>query len=187
MKEHFEKLKLCVDSSVVNTSASELTPKGEYVAWQKYGVAYKKANDFTPTPNASFYLKGPDAAYILGQLPPKLVAVETPEVWLLQAEAQECEGRVMLPPHVDRVRQCSINIYFKTFGEKTAYYEYSPGGSIVEVAHFTAKDGDVYFLNSNKPHSVELINGKPRELISVSFISTPYETVAKILEPYFFV
>lgn len=180
MTEYFQKLPLTLDTSGVNTDFFTLRLHKAYKSWQKYGVAYRKNNEFTAATNESRYLDDADAEFVLAQLPEELLRLETPEVWMLYAEPVVSEGRIVFPPHVDLVRLSSINIYFKTNGEKTSYYEYAPGGDISEAASFTANDGDVYLLNSNKPHAVEMISGAPRASISVSFIETPYEIVQEV-------
>lgn len=181
MTEYFQKLPLTLDTSGINTDFFTLRLHKAYKSWQKYGVAYRKNNEFTAATNESRYLDPADAEFILRQLPQELSRLEVPEVWMLYAEPVVSEGRIVFPPHVDLVRLSSINIYFKTNGEKTSYFEYAPGGDILEVASFTAQDGDVYLLNSNKPHSVEMISGASRTSISVSFIETPYEVVQEVL------
>lgn len=178
---YFQKLPITVDVSGVNRAFHTLRPHGVYKSWQKYGVAYRKRHEFAAATNESRYLDDNDAARILAQLPEEVLALESPEVWMLNAEPVVTDERVMFPPHIDVVRLCSINIYYKTNGERTAYYEYIPGGEILEVASFTAKDGDVYLLNSSKPHSVEMVSGLPRASVSVSFLKTPYEAVEEAL------
>lgn len=178
MSPYFKKLSLMLDVASVNKEVDLLRGHGAYTAWQKYGIAYKRRVDFNAATNASYHLDERDKLQIVQQLPKGLLEVEVPDVWLLHAKAESYEGRVMLPPHVDGVRQCSINVYFKTNGEKTAYYEYRNGGNIDEVASFVAQPGDVYLLNSDKPHSVE-VNGEPRQSVSISFITTPYEVVER--------
>jgi hypothetical protein len=182
---YFGKLNLNINHTEVNVDATTLKFLEDYTAWQKYGVAYKRVADFTPTTNTSFRFNEDVENFIIGQLPVEVLTLERPEVWLLRAEPRHSTGRIMFPPHVDGVRQCSINIYYETHGERTAYYKYLPGGTISEVAHFIAEDEDVYLLNSSQPHSVEMVSGKPRESISISFITTPYAAVAEALKSYF--
>lgn len=190
MNGYFQKLRLPVDFSTVNVDSRTLRPHGNYTAWQKYGIALKRQKSFSPATNASFYLDDCDKKTIIEQLPQGLLDIEIPDVWLLYASPNtEKEstggGVVMLPPHVDGVRKCSINIYFETHGETTRYYEYESGSSIKEIGSFVAQVGEVYLLNSDRPHSVDIIESNPRRSISVSFIHTPYEIVEEYMRDFF--
>jgi hypothetical protein len=180
MRGYFKKLNLNLDILGINTNPEKLRDHSKYISWQKYGIAYKRKNEFTPATNESLHLDDSDKQKIIDQLPKGLLEIEIPDVWLLNAQAPKYEGKVMLPPHTDGVRLCSINIYYETHGEKTAYYDYVSGKEINETCSFVAQVGDCYLLNSDKPHSVEVI-GNPRRSISVSFITTPYD----IIESFF--
>jgi hypothetical protein len=79
-----------------------------------------------------------------------------------------------LPPHTHGVGGCVINFYYKTNGEKTVCYDglyeenvdhpstfKSDKGyylidetNLKEIFSYTAKSGDVYLLNTRKPHAV---------------------------------
>ena len=84
----------------------------------------------------------------------------------------------MIPPHIDSFRVCTINYYLKANGETTKYYKYKPNGSINEVDSFCARTGDCWILDTTIPHSVELIPGKTRSVLGVSFLNTSFEAVA---------
>ena len=87
----------------------------------------------------------------------------------------------MLAPHVDGVRVTAINIYSNTNGERTCFYTYAAGGDIQEVGSFVAKDGDIWLMDVSKPHAVELKVGKNRRVLTLSFITTPFDVVRKVL------
>lgn len=176
MNNYFKKLDLNFNVAEINVDPEKLKMHGEHYSWQKYGIAYKRKNEFLPAVNTTSYLDDADKQKIIKQLPKKLLDIEIPEVWLLNITASSYQEKAMLPPHTDGVRLCSINIYYETHGEKTAYYKYIPGKEIIEVSSFIAQTGDCYLLNSSEPHSVEVI-GKPRRSISISFITTPYSIV----------
>ena len=131
-------------------------------------------------PNRSYTASDNDTNYIISQLPKKLLEIEVPKLWILEIVPTE-DSNVMLAPHVDGVRKTAINIYSNTNGERTCYYEYGSGGSINEVDSFVAKDDDIWLMDVAKPHAVELVPNKVRRVLTLSFITTPYEIVRQAL------
>jgi hypothetical protein len=97
-------------------------------------------------------------------------------------------------PHVHTKEECTINFYYKTNGETTVFYD---GECIVDDAAATdngnsyhmvkpdlltkaltyvASDGDVWLLNTKKPHAVIGDNQAPRHILQVH-MAIPYEQV----------
>lgn len=175
MNKFFAKLDLRLRTDSVFTDITALPCNGEYLKQQKYGVALLRKKQFTSVPNRSYVASDEDTAYVVSQLPQKLLDIEVPKLWVLDMRATEDQD-VMLAPHVDGVRVTAINVYSNTNGERTCFYEYTAGGDIQEVDSFVAVDGDVWLMDVSKPHAVELKPGKNRRVLTLSFITTPYET-----------
>lgn len=178
--QFFTKLSLPLDTCGVFTDPDGLLCNGEYLRQQKYGVALLRKKSFTSVPNRSYTASNEDTERVISQLPRHLLDIEVPKVWVLDIRPTDDEC-VMLAPHIDGVRVTAINIYSNTNGERTCYYEYGAGGEITEVDSFTAKDGDVWLMDVSKPHAVELKPGKTRRVLTISFITTPYEVVRQVL------
>lgn len=121
---------------------------------------------------------------------------------LLPKQIQDCCMSISkstvrpVPIHIHKVEQCVINFYFNTNEEETSFYEgnYSTiyeddyfklldEKQLKKVDSFVAKNGEVYLLNSRKPHGVATT--KPiddtRLLIQV-FLNKDFLEVKKILE-----
>jgi hypothetical protein len=172
------KLDLSFDISGMQTNAAHLEMNDEYSVPQKYGVALSRRLDFISVPNATYQVLAEDKERILRHLPDSLLAVEVPEVWVLNIKPTESEDLTMLAPHVDKVRKCCVNIYVDPHGERTAYYDYR-AGKLEEIESFVAQDGECWALDSDRPHSVQLSPPHVRKAISISFIKTPYDEVVK--------
>ena len=177
MNPYFTKLDISLDVDVVFTDPTALLCNGEYLKQQKYGLALLKKKAFSSVPNRSYEASPEDTQRIIAQLPTSLIEIEAPKLWILDMHAPADEKDVMLAPHVDGVRVTAINIYRDTHGERTCFYRYAAGGEIEEVDSFVAKDGDIWLMDVSKPHAVELKPGKNRRVLTISFISTPYEVV----------
>lgn len=168
-----------IDVSGVCVDVSQLKPNAQYVKPQKYGLALQKKGKFTSVPTQSFEAKEEDARRIISQLPKKLLDIEIPKVWVLNIQAT-LDEKVMLAPHKDGVRLTAINFYSDTHKERTIFYEYK-AGSIEEVDSFVAEDGDIYVMNVDEPHSVELCAGKARRFLTLAFLTTPFAQVVEAL------
>ena len=177
MNPYFTKLDVSLDVDGVFTDPTALLSNGEYLRQQKYGLALLRKKDFTSVPNRSYVANPEDTQRIIAQLPTRLLDIEVPKLWVLDMHAPADEKDVMLAPHVDGVRVTAINIYRDTHGERTCFYRYAAGGEIEEVDSFVAKDGDIWLMDVSKPHAVELKPGKNRRVLTISFISTPYEVI----------
>lgn len=181
MSQFFTKISLNFESSSVNTNAEDLTQLYNFDKQQKYGVSLLKKKQFTSVPNQVYDTLTQDAEKVLSCLPSKVLELEIPKVWVLDITSTNDE-KVMLAPHIDGVRKTALNIYGETNGERTCFYEYKAGGKIEEIDSFVAQKGDVYLLNVDKPHSVELVPGKNRRVLTVSFIHTSYEELVKAFQ-----
>jgi hypothetical protein len=180
MNRFFAKVDLPLDASGVFMDTSDLPCNGEYLKQQKYGVALLRKKFFTSIPNRSYEASEADRQKIVSQLPKNLLEIEVPKLWVLDMNPTDDEV-VMLAPHVDGVRVTALNIYSNTHGERTCFYEYVAGGDIREVDSFVARDGDVWLMDVSNPHAVELKPGKRRRVLTISFITTPYEVVREAL------
>lgn len=145
--------------------------------WQKYGLALKKKTDYQAAVASTYEVSPEIQNTILSTIHDDLLRIEVPKVWFLEVEGST-DNVSMIPPHIDSFRVCTINYYLKANGETTKYYNYKPNGSIEEVDSFCAKTGDCWILDTTIPHSVELIPGKTRSVLGVSFLNTPFNKVA---------
>ena len=177
----YQKLNLRLDASDIVADASSLAFIKEHNEPQKYGVRLGKIRNFKSVPSKTYMIRPEDAAKVLATLPTELLAVEVPEVWLLYIKPDETSLASMLAPHKDIVRLCGINYYLETHGERTVYYNYESGGKLTEVGSFIAQAGECYVMDVDEPHAVELTPNYVRQMISVSFIHTPYAEVVKHL------
>lgn len=175
----FCKSPINIDVTGVCVDVGHLKPNAQYEKPQKYGLALQKKNRFTSVPTQSFEAKKEDADRIIAQLPRKLLDIEVPKVWVLNIQATHDE-KVMLAPHKDGVRLTAINFYSNTHKERTIFYDYK-AGSIEEVDSFVAEDGDIYVMNVDEPHSVELCPGEARRFLTLAFLTTPFAKVVEAL------
>lgn len=172
------KIDLSINFGGMEVDADNLVVHGEYKMPQKYGLALQKVVDFISVPNSTYDMKEEDKEQVIRCLPESLLAIERPEVWILNIKPTESDDLTMLAPHVDKVRKCCLNIYVDPHGEKTTYYEYQHG-KLEEKYSFVAKHGECWALDSDQPHAVTLVPPHVRKAISVSFIHTPYQEVIK--------
>jgi hypothetical protein len=106
-----------------------------------------------------------------------------------------------LPPHIHTIEECVINFYHKTNNEKTIFYDgdykvvsdnvedSGKGYYIVdekklkEVVSYTAKNGDVYLLNTKKAHSViDTDSVDDTRVIIQVFLNIPHSEAYKLLQ-----
>ena len=111
-----------------------------------------------------------------------------------------------LPPHTHGVGGCVINFYCKTNGEKTVCYDgdyeeimddaatfQSDKGyyivdqnKLTEVFSYTAESGDVYLLNTRKPHAVVDANNLDKSRIVIQiYLDISYKEAYNLLEHHF--
>lgn len=176
----FAPFPLNIDTKDVFLAVDQLFCNGEYKKQQKYGVALLRQKSFTSVPNRVYDTREEDEKRIIAQLPKKLLDLEVPRLWVLNIQAAE-DGKSMLAPHTDIGRVTTVNFYSNTNGERTCFYEYGAGGAIKEVGSFVAKDGEAWVLDVSNPHGVELVKGKTRRVLSLSFLTTPFDKVMEAL------
>lgn len=176
----FAPFPLNIDTKDVFLAVEDLYCNGEYLKQQKYGVALLRQKEFTSVPNRVYDTKQEDEQRVISQLPKKLLDLEVPRLWVLNIQATE-DKHVMLAPHIDIGRVTTINFYSDTNGERTCFYEYGAGGAIKEIGSFVAKDNEAWIIDVSKPHGVELKPGKTRRVLSLSFLTTPFEKVIEAL------
>ena len=174
----FLKINRHFDLSKVSFDLEQLSIIEEYKVPQKYGLALKKKQDFISVPNILYGLEDHIKEVVYKQLPSSLLAIEKPTVKLLTITPSASKASTMLAPHIDIGRKCCLNIYISTHAERSIYYEYK-AGKIEEVASFVANDGECWLIDVSKPHAVLLSPPHIRKAVTVSFVSTPYEEVAK--------
>jgi hypothetical protein len=79
---------------------------------------------------------------------------------------------------VDLNKTCGINIYLDTNGEVTKFYHWNKEERISEYEEeFCAQPGDVWLMDTSVPHSVDLVPGKARSMLTFSFTKTKYSEV----------
>lgn len=133
-----------------------------------------------------------DFAYspILSVIPKSLLDLEVPKIhW------QVFDGGSLVPPHIDKGRISTINLYTQVNGEKTVVYSKLRNGArletengiitnesfipewIVETGSFVANQWDFYLLNVSRPHAVINMTSNRRISISFSFYKTAFENI----------
>lgn len=118
---------------------------------------------------------------LLRQLPQSVLEIEIPQVLILTMEASDAPLPT-LAAHVDLNRSCGINIYLETSGEKTHYYDWDQETqTMVETEHFVAESGDCWLIDTQVPHSVSLVTGKKRSMLTYSFVSAPYNRIKEAI------
>lgn len=119
---------------------------------------------------------------ILSTLPKSLLAVETPEVVLMEFHAHKHKPSVVAP-HVDLNRCCGINFYLEVSGGITSFYRWDKQSkSCFPEQSICANQGDVWILNTSVPHSVEIESNTVRRMISCSFVTTSFHSVVEELK-----
>lgn len=146
--------------------------------WQKYGVALKKKVDYDPAIATTYFVSSNVKDSILAIIPKGLLQIEYPEVWYLEVSGGDGGKPSIVPPHIDRFRKTVINFYLATNKETTTFYQYSDS-SVDVIAEFSSGNNECWVLNTDQPHSVSMIPGKSRAIVSISFIHTPYSEVIK--------
>jgi hypothetical protein len=149
--------------------------------WQKYGVALKRSADYTPAIATTYNVSDDVYHKVTKNISDFVLGMESPTVWYLEVVGGTDEGvPILIPPHVDDFRVCTINFYLEASGEVTTFYNYQKG-SMENLGSFSAKSGECWILNTNVPHSVRLVPGKTRRVLGVSFLRTPYSVISSSL------
>ena len=174
MKPFFQKLDLssCND---LELDATKLKVLHYYGAAQKHSLRAKKQFDnYVAMPNSTYVPRSGDAEKLLPLLPPELLEIEVPELWVMNMRPNHKSN--VIPAHKDKTRLCSVTFFFDCHGEETSFYKYH-GSDLVKEASFIAKHGDVYLLNNDEVHDVRLAHPHIRKQVGLSFITTPFENV----------
>jgi hypothetical protein len=149
--------------------------------WQKYGVALKRVSPYIPAIATTYDVSEAVYESVVSSIPGSVLSVETPVVWYLEVDGGSLEDSpVLIPPHVDDFRVCTINFYLEASGEVTSFHNYNLS-KINDIGSFSAKSGECWILNTNVPHSVKLVPGRKRQVLGLSFIKTPYDIISSLL------
>jgi hypothetical protein len=117
----------------------------------------------------------------IDQLPADLLSQERPYLLFLELPAIDTPNPV-LPAHRDYGKKCSINVYLETAGEVTKFYKWNTETQSSDfVEEFCASKDDIWLMDTNTPHSVNLNPNKARMLLTFCFAKLPYE---KVLESF---
>lgn len=132
---------------------------------------------YTLIPTATYSLPDAVVAQLVEQLPQAVRDVEVPKVFILQMEASDAQ-RPVLGAHVDFNRSCGINVYLEANGEITHYHTWNnETQTLAEDEQFVAEAGDCWLMDTTVPHSVSLVPGKQRRMLTFSFVSARYEQI----------
>lgn len=112
--------------------------------------------------------------YIISQLPSAVLSKEIPEISILEMNVPRDCKNPMFGTHVDLARIATINHYIDANGEETCFYHWL-NDKAVPVEKFVAEQDGTYLLDVSVPHSVKLIPGKSRRILTMSFMRTPYK------------
>jgi hypothetical protein len=172
--KHAAKLTHKIDTSPL--LEADITPHQKYGKVQKYARGMPGDNFGSETKNIG------DVEVFLEQLPPALLALERPHLFLLELPATDAANPV-LPAHVDLNKTCGINVYLDTHGEVTKFYRWNKETRISEYEEeFCAQPGDVWLMDTSVPHSVDLVPGKARSMLTFSFTKTKYHEVLECFQ-----
>ncbi len=149
--------------------------------WQKYGVALKRVSPYVPAIAVTYDVSQSVYDKVVSSIPSRILSLETPVVWYLEVDGGiSKDSPVLIPPHIDDFRLCTINFYLEASGEVTSFHSYNLS-RMDDIGSFSAKSGESWILNTNVPHSVKLVPGKKRQVLGLSFIKTPYDVISSIL------
>lgn len=170
---HAAKVALSFDVAALRDLS--LTPHRRYAKIQRY--ARKLSGD----PCASLTLTVENSEALLSLLPPAVLALEKPFVFMLDLIAEDYANPI-LPAHTDLNKTCGINMYLETNGEVTKFYSWDKETKqAIQTEQFNAEAGDCWLMDTTVPHSVDLVRNKRRRLLTFSFVKTPYKTVLEAL------
>lgn len=170
------KLNYPIDLSELATSVIE--PLRDYGKVQRYGKDLP--GDYVDQAKEGWSAKNKsvsNADVFIDQLPKKLLELERPYVIILELPASSTDNPV-LPAHRDYNKTCGINVYLETHGEVTKFYNWNRTDKKSEyVEEFCAGTGEIWAMNTDVPHSVELKPNKARKMLSFCFTKLSYEQV----------
>jgi hypothetical protein len=171
--KNFVKLDNSFELSHFKQAALELNRT--YDKRQKYNRRIDEG--FTLVPVNQYRLSAAVIERLLSQLPQSVLEIEVPQVFVLEMDAPKTLKPV-LAPHVDFSRSCGINIYLEASGEVTHYYRWDGVDSTLkEEESFVAGVGDCWLIDTSVPHSVSLVPGKKRKILTFSFVKATYTQI----------
>lgn len=142
---------------------------------QPYNRALEEKYEAIPT--STYVLPEDVTSHLLTQLPQEVLDVEVPQIYILTMEASDAPHPV-LAAHVDLNRSCGINIYIETNGEITHFYDWDKSTkTLSEIERFVANTDECWLMDTQIPHSVSLVTGKQRSMLTFSFVKTPYYVI----------
>ena len=157
---------------------SVIGPLRDYGKMQRYGRTLHTNYEEQAKENWAAKNKSvSNADCFIDQLPPKLLALERPYVIILELPASKVANPI-LPAHRDYNKTCGINVYLEAHGEITKFYHWNRKDKTSEfVEEFCAGTGEIWAMNTDIPHSVELKTNKARSMLSFCFTNLSYEEV----------
>lgn len=177
----FQKLNLVIDVQRVREAPTRLIQTVDVHNRDRYKYTQWVAESAAPTPLMIYALPDDVVDAILAQLPPAVVAKETPGVFLMRMPKPCAESR-SLPPHVDRGRRAAINVYLDCANETTQFFEADEEAERLDlVGSFMAKPGESWLLDVSKPHAVLMGEAKERTGVTISFRRTRFAELAALL------
>jgi hypothetical protein len=170
------KLDYKIDLSPLASSVIE--PLRDYGKMQKYGRGMQW--DYEEQAKEGWVAKNKsisNADAFIDQLPSKLLSLERPYMIILELPASSSNTPIC-PAHRDYNKTCGINIYLEAHGEITKFYHWDKTERKLDfVEEFCAGAGEIWAMNTDIPHSVELIPNKTRSMLTFCFTKLPYEEV----------
>lgn len=161
---------------------SILTPARDYARLQRYSKGLP--GDYEVLAETGWCARNKTVSkedQLIEQLPASLLSQERPYLLFLELPAIDTPNPV-LPAHRDYGKKSSINIYLETDGETTTFYKWNREQQRSDyVEEFCASTNDIWLMDTDTPHSVQLKPNKARKLLCFCFAKLPYE---KVLESF---
>jgi len=147
---------------------------------QPYNRSLEDKYDAIPT--STYLLPQEVTLNLISQLPKKVLELEIPYVFIIKVDPSDSPLPI-LAAHVDINRSCGINIYIEANGERTQFYDWDPKTkTLSETEYFIAERGECWLMDTTIPHSVSLVTGMQRVMLTFSFVKSPYQTVKNLFE-----
>jgi hypothetical protein len=176
-----KKISLSIDAGDILNAERELIQTTDKSVIGRYRHANWIKLENEPTPLLMYKLQAKVSDRVIAQLPKKLLDVEIPGVYLMIMEKPEPTPSV-LPPHIDRGRRSTINIYLECDDEETQFYEADEDTkALTYVESFTAKAGEAWAMDVSQPHSVIMNKAMRRSGLSLSFRKIKYDRLVSLL------
>lgn len=144
---------------------------------QKYARKQAKDHDLLPTDVLLLHSRRAKDL-ILAQMPTSILRIEVPEISVLEMTVPPSANKPMFGAHVDLARKASLNYYIEVNGETTHFYDWVDE-DVTEVERFNANVGECYILDVSVPHGVSLVPGTVRRVLTMSFVTTDFNTLRR--------